>query len=308
MSANVETMMYVREKPWHGIGTMVQDAPTSADALRLAGLDWSVISNPVFVNGDEVKGYKANVRDSDNTVLGIVSDRYKICQNADAFAFTDGLIGGEVHYETAGSLNDGKKIWLLAQLPDSEICGDKVEPYLCFTNTHDGSGAIRAIMTPIRVVCNNTLNLALNTAQRSWSARHTGDLESKLSEAHRCLDMAASYMDALGKEADKLANITVTDERIQKILDELFPLKEDASARETNNIARIKDEYMVCWYMPDIAKFRNTAWGAINAMSDMVGHTAPHRNTANYQMNNWGRIMDGHVLMDKMLSLLAPKK
>ena len=126
MSANVETMFYVREKPWHGLGTMVQEAPTSADALRLAGLDWTVEARDMWLNGgyEPIPGYKANVRSSDNKVLGVVSDKYRIVQNADAFAFTDALIGGDVHYETAGSLLDGKKIWLLAKLPDSEICGE----------------------------------------------------------------------------------------------------------------------------------------------------------------------------------------
>ena len=165
MSANVETMFYVREKPWHGLGTMVQEAPTSAEALKLAGLDWTVEARDMWLNGgyEPIPGYKANVRSSDNKILGVVSNKYRIVQNAEAFAFTDALIGGDVHYETAGSLLDGKKIWLLAKLPDSEICGDKTETYMCFSNTHDGSGAVRVCMTPVRVVCNNTLNLALNT-------------------------------------------------------------------------------------------------------------------------------------------------
>ena len=148
MSAAVETMMYVREKPWHGLGTMVAEAPTSADALRLAGLDWQVNSEPISVSGKEVAGYKANVRSSDEAVLGVVSDRYKVCQNTDAFEFTDNLVGGEVRYETAGSLFGGKKIWLLAKLPDTEILGDKTEPYLCFTNSHDGTAAIRTFALP----------------------------------------------------------------------------------------------------------------------------------------------------------------
>lgn len=308
MSANVETMMYTREKPWHGLGTMVEEAPTSADALRLAGLDWRVDQKVMQVcGGRKIDNYKANVRSSDGAVLGVVSNKYTVCQNTDAFAFTDNLIGGDVHYETAGSLSGGKKIWLMAKLPDTEIVGDKTEPYLCFTNSHDGNGAIRVCMTPIRVVCNNTLNLALAGAKRTWAARHTGDLQQKLGEAHRCLDMAGKYMESLGVYADQLANTTVMEPEIQKILDELFPLKEDASDREKNNVKQIKDEYMVCWYAPDLLKFRNTAWGAINAMSDMVSHNAPRRMTQNYRENNWGRIMDGHAMMDKMATLLAAK-
>ena len=147
MAANVETMFYVREKPWHGLGTMVAEAPTSAAALRLAGLDWMVVQEPVYTGYNEmVKGYKANVRSSDRKVLGVVSDRYKVVQNVDAFSFTDELLGKGVRYETAGSLQEGKKVWLLARLPrEYIIAGERISPYLVFSNTHDGS--IRATST-----------------------------------------------------------------------------------------------------------------------------------------------------------------
>ena len=306
MAANVETMMYVREVPWHGLGTRVEEAPTSKDALKLAGLDWRVDQKSIQVcGGSKIENYKANVRSSDKKVLGVVTDRYRVVQNEDAFAFTDNLIGGDVRYECAGSLAGGKKIWLLAKMPEREIIGDKTEPYLCFSNTHDGSGAIRVCMTPIRVVCNNTLNIALSTAKRSWSVRHTGNIETKLHEAAVCLELADKYMDKLDEEAQRLANKTITDERIREILDELFPLDEDASDREKKNVKSLKDEFMICYFAPDIQQFRNTAWGMVNAMSDLVTHNAPKRKTANYRENNWGRIMDGHILMDKITAAVA---
>lgn len=306
MPALVESMMYVREKPWHGLGTQVEAAPTSGDALRMSGLDWTVVQRNIQVcGGAKIKNYKANVRDSDGSVLGVVSDRYKIVQNFEAFEFTDSLIGGEVRYETAGSLNNGRKIWLLARLPEREIVGDKTEPYLCFTNTHDGSGAIRVCMTPIRIVCNNTLNLALGTAKRTWSVRHTGDMQSKMHEARICLEMANAYMDELSQTADHLANTTVPRDKLGEILDEMFPITEDSTDREKRNLQKLKDEYMVCYYAPDILKFRGTAWGAVNAMSDMISHNAPRRKTVNYRENNWGRIMDGHAMLDKFVSMVA---
>lgn len=301
MPALVESMMYTRTVPWHGLGTKVDEAPSSADALRLAGLDWTVEQKNIqLCGGAKIQNYKANVRSSDGQVLGIVSDRYKIVQNNEAFEFTDSIIGGDVRYETAGSLNGGKKIWLLAKLPETEIAGDKTEPYMCFSNTHDGSGAIRVCMTPVRVVCSNTLNLALDTAKRAWSVRHTGDLQSKMHEARICLQMANAYMGELAKEADRLANTTVTRAQLDQILDELFPIDESSSQREKENVKKLKDEFMVCYFAPDILKFRGTAWGAVNAMSDMISHNAPRRKTANYRENNWGRIMDGHILMDKI--------
>ena len=305
MAALVESMVYTREKPWHGLGPKVEEAPTSADALRLAGLDWRVEQKNIqLCGGSKVPGYKANVRSTDGKVLGVVSDRYRIVQNADAFEFTDSIIGGDVRYETAGSLNGGKKIWLLAKLPETEIAGDRTEPYLCFSNTHDGSGAVRVCMTPIRVVCNNTLNLALDSAKRAWSVRHTGSLQSKMHEARACLRMANRYMGALAEKADRMANTTITRDQLNRILDELFPVDEHTTEREKQNIKKLRDEYMVCYFAPDLVKFRDTAWGAYNAMSDMITHNAPLRKTENYRENNWGRLMDGHVMMDKMTALL----
>ena len=312
MAANVETMMYVREKPWHGLGTMVMEAPTSADALRLAGLDWTVDQTPVYTDaGIEITGYKANRRNSDNAILGIVSDRYKIVQNTEAFEFTDALIGetenGVVKYETAGSLCGGKRVWLLAKMPTQKILDDDVEPYMFFSNTHDGSGAIKVGLTPIRIVCNNTLNIALNTAKRQWSTKHIGNMQSKLEEAKLCLQFADKYMKGLNEEADRLANATLYKEQIDEIFNEMFPIDDDTTERKKNNINEFKNEYYMCYLRPDIAQFMNTAWGAVNAMSDVVTHSAPKRNTANYAENRWGKIMDGHAIFDQFCSLVNQK-
>ena len=109
MAALVETMFSVREKPWHGLGTIVSEAPDSQKALELAGLDWNVIQKDIITadGSSVIPGFKANVRDRDNSVLGIVTDRYKVVQNSEAFAFTDELLGEGVRYETAGSLQGG---------------------------------------------------------------------------------------------------------------------------------------------------------------------------------------------------------
>jgi len=162
MAANVETMFYVREAPWHGLGKRVEHALSSDSALQEAGLDWKVTQRSLLTdNLIEIPGFKANIRETDQQLLGIVTDRYSIVQNQEAFGFTDQLLGEGVRYETAGSLQNGKKVWLLARLPDNYmILGDRVSPYMVFSNSHDGSGSIKVAMTPIRVVCQNTLNLA----------------------------------------------------------------------------------------------------------------------------------------------------
>lgn len=308
MAHEVESLMYTsndkngRFVPWHGLGTPVQESPTSADALRLAGLDWRVEAKPIYTNdGIKIPGYVANTRDSDNSVLGVVTEKYKIVQNEDAFAFTDSLIGGDVRYETAGSLRNGKSTFLLAKLPDKKILDDDFGQYLCFTNTHDGSGAVKVMMTPVRVVCNNTLNLALNTTKRMWTCKHMGSMKDKLHEAEETLGFAHKYMDNLAVVAERLANVSLRDDEIQAIVAELFPMDENSSDRTKANMQKAKQEFMVAYYMPDIAKFRNTAWGLLNATSDWMSHTSPQRNTPTYQERNFERIICGHPILDAIM-------
>lgn len=317
MAANVESIFSVREKPWHytqnpEVTKLIQEAPTSKDALHLAGLDWNVVSAPVYQeNGLLIPGYKANVRDKDNSVLGIVSSRYRVVQNKEAFSFTDALIGdtefGEVRYETAGSLCNGKKVWLLAKMPTKKILDDDIEPYICFANSFDGSGAVQVCATPIRVVCANTMNLALNTAKRKWSTKHIGDMQSKLEEAKLCLSLADKYMINLDIEADRLANAKLHEEEIEQILDEMFPVNDKTTERKKSNILQFKQNFWKAYDMPDITKFGSSAWRGVNAMSDVITHAAPARNTATYNENRWGKIMDGHVILDQFTSLVNKK-
>lgn len=196
MPANVETMFSVRETPWHGLGRIIMDAPASREALELAGLDWQVESRNIYSGtGAMIPGYRANVRSTDDAVLGVVSDRYRIVQNEEAFQFTDDLLGEGVTYETAGSLQGGKKVWMLARLPRKYlIAGDQVVPYLVIFNSHDGSSGVKVAMTPIRVVCQNTLNLALNTAKRSWTARHTENVLLRVQDARETLQLDSNKL------------------------------------------------------------------------------------------------------------------
>ena len=306
MSANVETMFYVREKPWHGLGTRVEYALTSAEALVAAGLDWEIVSKAVFdQDGNEIRGYKANTRSTDNSVLGIVSNKYKIVQNKEAFEFADSLVGEGITYETAGSLRGGKQIWLLGKMPERYILGDKIEPYICFTNTHDGTGAVRACMTPVRVVCNNTLNMALNNASRSWSTPHRGNIQMRLDEARQTLQLAEQYMDALNEQAERLAYQKMDNDDIQNALNNIFVLPEDASDRQKRTVEKAKDDVMICMLAPDLVQFANTAWGFVNAVSDYVGHGDPMRHTKNFEENRWERIISGHPVFDRAVAAIA---
>lgn len=308
MSANVETMFYTREKPWHGLGVRVEEAPASADALRMAGLDWKVLQESIYTNaGDKISGYKANVRSTDRKVLGVVTDRYKVIQNSEAFAFTDELLGSGVRYETAGSLADGKKVWLLARLPREYIIGgERISPYLVFSNTHDGSGAVRVAVTPIRVVCNNTLNLALDSAKRSWSMIHTGDIKGKIQEAKDTLFMAEEYMDNLGKEFERLRKIQMSDEQVKDFIELLLPLEKNATLTQLRNIKKLREDMASRYFdAPDLQHVGNNAYRFVNAVSDFATHANPLRRTANYNENLFARTVEGNPLIDRAYQMVC---
>lgn len=302
MSANVESMFYVREVPWHGLGKKVLEALSSKEALTAAGLDWEVVQEPIFTETEElIEGYKANVRNSDREILGIVTDRYKVIQNEEAFAFTDALLGEGVRYETAGSLQGGKKVWLLAHMPrEYIISGEHISPYLLFSNTHDGSGAIKVALTPIRVVCNNTLNLALSTAKRSWSMIHTGDIKGKMEEAKNTLFLAEKYMDSLGKEIERLRLRQMADKQVMEYIELLLPMEANATSQQRKNITRLRDNIKQRYYeAPDLQDVGKNAYRFINAVSDFATHAEPLRKTANYKENLFARTVDGNPLIDK---------
>lgn len=308
MSANVESMFYVRETPWHGLGTKVMEAPDSEGALIAAGLNWNVIQEPIFTGGNEpIRGYKANIRDSDRRVLGVVTDRYKVIQNHEAFAFTDELLGQGVRYETAGSLQDGKKVWLLAHMPHEYIIsGERISPYLLFSNTHDGSGAIKVALTPIRVVCNNTLNLALSTAKRSWSMVHTGDIRSKMQEARDTLFMAERYMDELGKEFEALRLKKLSDQKVMEYIEILLPVEEGSTPQQIKNIERLREDMKIRYFdAPDLQDTGKNAYRFINAVSDFATHAKPLRRTANYKENLFARTAEGNPLIDRAYQMMC---
>jgi phage/plasmid-like protein (TIGR03299 family) len=312
MSANVETMFYSGQVPWHGLGTPVEKALDSLEAIKMAGLDWEVEKKPLFTNMGNDENYipmptawVATVRTSDNTPLGVVTDKYQPVQNHEAFTFTDVLVGNDCRYETAGSLKNGQQIWLLAKLPESKILGDIMDNYLVFTNSHDGKGSIRIAMTPVRVVCQNTLNIALREAKRAWSTKHMGNMESKMEEAKMTLQLASVYQVELAKKAEKLATKKMYELDFERFLKELYPISDDASPIITTRANELRQRIRVCYDKPDLADFQNTAWGILNAVSDAHFHGKPMRETQKYQENLFANTIGGNMFLDKAYELLT---
>lgn len=307
MPIKVESMFYVRDVPWHGLGTNVEDALSSNEALTAAGLDWNVVQKEIkTIDNIPIPNVKANVREIDNKVLGIVSDRYKVLQNLEAFQFTDELLGGDILYETAGSLQGGRKVWLLAKLSNKyKFNDDEIIPYLVLSNSYDGSAPVRVAMTPVRVVCQNTLNLALRKAKRSWSVRHTSNIQNAIHEARETLGLARNYMKQLEREMLSFHHIKIDDNKLNKFINLLIPKPPNVSSIKFNNIDKIHDDIRTRFYQaPDLANMEKTGYRFINTISDHETHFKPFRSTNSYQENLFLRTIEKPILLDKSFMLL----
>ncbi len=312
MPHEVETMAYNLQRglPWHGLGVAVDGEQDSESMLIAAGLDWAVRPSVVFDDeGREIPGYSANKRSSDGRVLGIVGSRYQIVQNREAFAFTDALIGGDVKYETAGSLSNGKRVWVLSHIGPMEILGDTIDQYVCFTNSHDGSSGVRVVVTPVRVVCANTLSMAIGQAKRSWTARHTMSVNSRMDEARRTLDLVGLYMKGMEAEARRLSSIRMTKDEWAKIVNGVFPMDqtdedgEEVTARKMVNIKRSNEDLFLAMFDDTVGEHRLTGWGAVQATTDFEQHRVPARVTSKMQERRLEMVIDqGSMILPKVIS------
>ncbi|MCC2599498.1 MULTISPECIES: DUF932 domain-containing protein [Sphingobacterium] len=238
----------VQQKAWHGLGQIVEQYPTSEEAIRHAGLDYEVVKSPLFTKGSgitetadgieigsnelEVPNCFANIRTDNNAVLGVVGKDYHIVQNREAFSFFDAIVGGGegILYETAGALGKGERIFITAKLPDYIRVGngdDVTEKYIFLTTSHDGSGSITAAFTPIRIVCQNTLNASLRNMTNVVRIKHTSGAKQRIENAHRIMGLANTLSDQLQGIFNDWTTIRATDQEVRKLIQlALCPNKE----------------------------------------------------------------------------------
>ena len=296
-----------RLAPWDGVGMNVHGAFSSKEVMQRAGLDWSVSSRKLYLSdGSPVPGVKANVRSTDNKVLGIVGPDYKIVQNAEAFSFMDQVLGEGVTYETAGALKGGRRVWVLAHIPgEYKFVEDKADPYILFSTTHNGSGAIKVCLTPIRVVCMNTLNLAIKTATRSWSIVHKGLMDQKIANAKNTLIASKEYMGTLCDEMVNLNEIKLTDTQVYDYVKKLIPMPLDPSEVTRRNVSSKRTELMDRYELaPDLAHVDRSAYRFVNAVSDFATHSTPLRARSNYRGTRLLSILDGNTLIDTSYQMM----
>jgi phage/plasmid-like protein (TIGR03299 family) len=298
----------VKEKAWHGLGQIVQDYPTSAEAIKHACLDYTVEKRKLFTfdnenqNGEpdtdiiipeiEVPGYFATMRTDTEQVLGVVGKDYEIIQNIDAFSFFDSIVGGDgIQYETAGALGNGERIFITAKLPGYIKVGnnDLIEQYLFLTTSHDGYGSITAAFTPVRIVCNNTLNAALRNQSGSIKIRHTANAKDRLEQAHKVMGISNQLSGQLEQIFNQWSKVRITDPDLQQLIRlALVPNKEvldnintgqwDELSTCFNNMCNSVYEYAHSSETQQTETTKGSLFGAYNAVTGYFQNVRSYKN------------------------------
>lgn len=299
-----------KEKAWHKLGQIVDRYPTSAEAIKFAGLDYIVEKRPLFTYDTEnhtadpdtdliipeisVPNYFATVRADTDQVLGVVGNDYEVVQNRDAFAFFDAIVGGGdgILYETAGALGNGERIFITAKLPGYIRVGndDLIEKYLFLTTSHDGFGSITAAFTPVRVVCNNTLHAALNNMTNCVKIRHTESAKERLLQAHRIMGLTNTMSNELNGIFNRWAHVRITDKELLKLVQQaMAPSKEvlqkvldeenldEYSSRFLNTVERVC-EYGFTNETQQMQTTKSTLFGAYNAITGYFQNVMHYKN------------------------------
>jgi phage/plasmid-like protein (TIGR03299 family) len=286
----------VKEKAWHNLGQIISGYPTSGEAIKHAQLDYLVEKRPLFTydsdnqNGQtdlvipevEVDNFYATVRTDTDQVLGVVGKDYHIVQNIDAFTFFDSIVGGKdgILYETAGALGKGEKIFITAKLPNYIRIGrnDLIEQYLFLTTSHDGYGSITAAFTPVRIVCQNTLNAAMRNKSNCIKIRHTSSATDRLKQAHELLGITNLLAGEMEQLFNQWSKIRITDVEVKKLVQmAMAPNKETMQNLQSNrhdylssiytNSVRAVLDYAGSHESQQDSTTKGTLYGAYNAVN-----------------------------------------
>ena len=295
------------EKFTTGYGNEISGATSYDEVLKQAGLNWTVDVHPAFAdfNGTMIPVPKTNVvvRTEDQKPLGIVSDKYKIVNNSDAFAFTEAIYDSrDIEFICGGSYRDGSSTWLEAKVTgEYSILGDKVECYFIFMNSHDGTGSVKTLIVPNRVACSNALNLPVKNGKisRHWRCTHSGNPLEKINEASEVLLAGSSYMKTLTAECEMLQEIKISLDWLDKSINELFPITEDMTDEQKDKMIYRRDSLRdVYLFKDDLSDFGNTGYRFVSAVADYADHVEC-RNTKNAVLNRKMLIAHGSDLVDR---------
>ena len=278
MAHELENMFYIGEAPWHKLGKKLNNAPTIKEGIIWAGLDWSVALEPLYLQDGTLTEANATVRSSDRSILGIVGNRYTVLQNRDAFNWFEPFLDLGIELESAGSLQGGRKVWILAKIPGTlEIVkNDIVDKYVLLTNSHDGSMAIHAGFTPIRVVCMNTLNMSISKkGSKLLKVKHTISANNTLNDIRESMNIINQEFECTKDKYQSLSKKVINPSKFKEIVHQVLKVdpKEVISTRTKNNIHKIEDLFEY-GKGQDMEGVKGTAWAAYNAFTEYFTYFA----------------------------------
>lgn len=279
MSHNLEikngqaSFFSVKEKAWHGLGKVLPENLNLEQAIIEANLNFDVVKQPLFLeNGNEVPNKFANVRIDTGQVVGVVGNGYRIVQNLEAFSFFD-FLEGEACFETGGVLNNGNIVWLSCKLPahfSVQGSEDLVEQYIFLTTSHDGSKSLQCMFTPVRVVCNNTLNIALRSFSNRVKIRHTTNVQDKLKQANKIMGIVNLYNEQVQQTFTKMSKVKINDVQVLKLIQMAVTNKREVvSLEELPTICQNKISGIFNYYAGHDTQqnIKGTTWGVYNAIT-----------------------------------------
>jgi len=274
---NENDMFYVGETPWHRLGTRLIEPPTTEEALKLANMDWTVDMRPLFNEHGDQSTHREIFRMDTNTTLGVVGPAYHPLQNTKAFGWFDPLIqDGTLKYETAGVLSGGKKVWILAKVagdPIEIVKNDAIERYVLLAHAHDGTLAIRIGFTPIRVVCQNTLQASMeSTGSKLIRVRHTANADTVLDKIRDTMVMADGIFRTTAEQYQFLTKIQVTEKDVRKYVETVFDLKNEEDRKRDSKLLENVVTLFTDGKGQDIPGVRGTLWAAYNAVTEQITH------------------------------------
>lgn len=284
--------IYARQDAWHKLGTTVTEAFTAEDAMTIGHLGgWNIRKAPLTttdITDDgvptiEVPDRYATVRTNPFTgaseALGVVGNHYTPIQNEEHAEFLNALVDESgAHFETAGSLRGGREVFITMKMPDHMLVGDTdpVDLYLAAVNSHDGTSSFRLMVSPVRVVCANTLAMALRDNKGVHSVRHTVNATQAIGEARRALDLSFAYLDEFQAEAERMIQTSLTKAQFSKIITAEFGAEADASEAVQTRRGNMIDQMMTLFAEAGTQKgVRNTRWAGYNAITEYADHFQP---------------------------------
>lgn len=313
MAHMVENMFYVGETPWHGLGVSLNEAPSISEAINAAGLNWHVGLRDLFTTDGVRVSHRATVRDTDGSILGVVGPRYQPLQNADALDWFQPFVdSGEASLHTAGSLDGGKKVWVLAQLnrdPSVIVPGDEVRKFILLSNSHDGTTAVRPGFTPIRVVCANTLAAAhCSTASKLIRVRHTSKIASNLEKVREIMNAANADFEATADMFRHLASKAFNQADVRRYVKVLLDVENVSDADMPTRTKNIIEDILASISGPkqSMPGVSGTWWAAYNGYNEYLNYTRG-RNADNRMNSLWFGVgaSDNRRALDLAVSMSA---